>query len=358
MSSCSLKHVCNICDKSYKYARNLKRHKLEKHFKSDHYMCSEEKCTAVFVRRSYLYKHLYAVHKLSMSYARERAIVASYRMSSPGDGYYENVSSEEDILDLLDADKGDEELDTFFTDEFNTSLLSETVKASTGFAATTATETISTTTFDNAMSPCVASPPLGVTTDSSYGMEVASDPYTSVPGVPNSPTRRPDISEVASVYSSAQSCSHVIPDITEVASVSGSVHSCENVQMALVQKCSKVSSCKNDEYSDITDYLSSDSGSNDVDTSENNVTDSDSQNSDDVITIDDDSDTDGSDDVVTIDDDDKDDNDTPVDTWAVSTVETKYEVLTMTFTKRINIIDGKEVSSCYQYDHDYFEFNK
>ena len=52
---------CDLCPRSYRYNKNLKRHVREVHRDVENWLCVQDNCVSKFVRRSYLSKHL--VHK-------------------------------------------------------------------------------------------------------------------------------------------------------------------------------------------------------------------------------------------------------------------------------------------------------
>jgi hypothetical protein len=92
-------YICDTCDKSYKTLRNLRRDIKEKHTLIEYLVCTEEKCTSRFIRRSYLSKHLILKHKYSSDIAIELALSAE--RSNTNKGYYEDVSADENIFDLI-----------------------------------------------------------------------------------------------------------------------------------------------------------------------------------------------------------------------------------------------------------------
>ena len=117
---------CDICSKEYKYKRNLTRHINEKHSNLDYYLCPT--CNAHFIRRSYIIRHAVTIHQLAENEARVLAIQA-VKESEQGDNNgvdYDQVSSDEDILDLLeDVPHTDNVTEKNYTDEFNLDLLDE-----------------------------------------------------------------------------------------------------------------------------------------------------------------------------------------------------------------------------------------
>jgi hypothetical protein len=87
-------YICDTCDKSYKTLRNLRRHIKEKHTLIEYW-----DCTSRFIPRSYLSKKLILKHKYSSDITRELALSAE--RSNTNKGYYEDVSADESIFDLI-----------------------------------------------------------------------------------------------------------------------------------------------------------------------------------------------------------------------------------------------------------------
>ncbi len=86
----------------YKYKRNLKRHILERHLPRKHWKCVKPKCASTFIRRGYLLEHLTNMHKYTRSEARTATLNARREGDeSPRYQYYEDISSDDEILDLL-----------------------------------------------------------------------------------------------------------------------------------------------------------------------------------------------------------------------------------------------------------------
>ncbi|XP_060575738.1 protein PFC0760c-like [Ruditapes philippinarum] len=110
---------CDICNKEYAYKRNLKRHSLEKHIGNKKWSCSEKMCSSKFSRRSNLVRHLCLTHKYSAAKARRVALDTDKIKSKKTTAtctYYEDVSSDESILDLhaeLDAMEEEEAIRYF-----------------------------------------------------------------------------------------------------------------------------------------------------------------------------------------------------------------------------------------------------
>ena len=92
---------CDECGKNYKYKRNLKRHIMERHTVVKHWKCTVEDCTSKFIRRGYLFEHLIKCHKLTRSDARKATLFARREDSSHTQSYYEEVSSDDEIFDIL-----------------------------------------------------------------------------------------------------------------------------------------------------------------------------------------------------------------------------------------------------------------
>lgn len=92
--------LCEVCAKEYKYKRNLIRHQSEHHSDTEHWNCTVEECHAKFIRRGYLSKHLVICHGYDSVTARKCALNA-VRGDYQRPAYYETVSDDDSILDLL-----------------------------------------------------------------------------------------------------------------------------------------------------------------------------------------------------------------------------------------------------------------
>ena len=91
----------NPAEKSYVYKRNLKRHIKERHLPIEHWNCTETNCLSQFIRRSYLSTHLILKHGYDKKSAIETAITAHRGDISQQSGFYEDISDDDTILDLL-----------------------------------------------------------------------------------------------------------------------------------------------------------------------------------------------------------------------------------------------------------------
>ena len=89
------------CGKEYLYNRNLKRYVKEKHCESEYWNCVINGCTSKFIRRSYLDKHLNIFHNYDRVTSRECAINATRGDVRVESQYYEDISEDDSILDLL-----------------------------------------------------------------------------------------------------------------------------------------------------------------------------------------------------------------------------------------------------------------
>ena len=114
--------LCDFCLRGYKYKRNLTRHVSEKHSSHEHWNCTVEECHAKFIRRSYLSKHLTICHGYDLVTARESALSAS-RGDVQKHSYYEDVSDDDTILDLLAEADG-----TLNNQSFNEAMASFNLK--------------------------------------------------------------------------------------------------------------------------------------------------------------------------------------------------------------------------------------
>lgn len=114
-------YVCDICFRSYKHKKNLTRHTKEKHRNLEHWLCVENGCSSSFSRRSYLSRHLILCHKYDGVTARRAALYAP-RGDRPSSGYYEVVSEDDSVLDVIQDlidEKQDEAILAFDVNVFN-----------------------------------------------------------------------------------------------------------------------------------------------------------------------------------------------------------------------------------------------
>lgn len=93
--------MCDMCNRTYKYKRNLSRHISEKHLELKHWNCVVQGCSAKLIRREYLVDHLTNIHNYKRSDARNAALHASRGNNKTNDDYYENVSSDDEVLDII-----------------------------------------------------------------------------------------------------------------------------------------------------------------------------------------------------------------------------------------------------------------
>lgn len=94
-------YKCDLCPKSYRYEKNLKRHIKESHSNKEFWFCAEDNCVSKFVRRSYLSKHLVLKHGFDKLRAHETACKAP-RGDLDRDSYYDEISEDESVLDLIE----------------------------------------------------------------------------------------------------------------------------------------------------------------------------------------------------------------------------------------------------------------
>ena len=90
----------HICSKSYTLKRNLNRHIKEKHRGLEYWLCEMRGCRGSFIRREYLKRHLIFCHKLESVTAGRLALRAPRGDDHP-QGYYEDVSEDDSVLDVL-----------------------------------------------------------------------------------------------------------------------------------------------------------------------------------------------------------------------------------------------------------------
>ena len=100
-------YTCLICYKEYKYERNLVRHIKEHHAGLESYDCTEENCNSTFIRRGYLFVHLTSIHGIEEELARTKSI-STERRSNKSQKYYDDVSDDDTILDLINEAIGKE----------------------------------------------------------------------------------------------------------------------------------------------------------------------------------------------------------------------------------------------------------
>ena len=96
-----MRFSCDICSKSYKLKRSLKRHIKERNVQVEHWKCVENGCSSKFIRRGYLSRHLVWTHGYSRSDAREAALTAPRGDRPNQHGGLEDISDDDTILDLL-----------------------------------------------------------------------------------------------------------------------------------------------------------------------------------------------------------------------------------------------------------------
>ena len=127
---------CDVCNRCFTKARNLKRHNKEQHFNSKLFLCSVKNCAKTFKRRSNFTQHLEKKHHYDKSESRQTTIKAKPKprnlltsgVYSDISDVYSDVSSDDEILDLVK--ELDEYLDSYVpvevTDSFIDDLLEET----------------------------------------------------------------------------------------------------------------------------------------------------------------------------------------------------------------------------------------
>ena len=102
-------YSCNQCLKTYRFRRNLNRHISECHQEVDWWRCTEFRCNSKFKRRIFLFTHLAQTHQFKKHVAREKVLYAQRSsIINQSTSYYEDISSDEDILEILNADSDDE----------------------------------------------------------------------------------------------------------------------------------------------------------------------------------------------------------------------------------------------------------
>ena len=91
---------CETCGKCYPQKRNLTRHIHEKHEKIEYWNCVIKGCTSMFIHSS-LAKHVNIHHGNDKVTARKCAINATRGDQPPVSSYYEDISEDGSILDLI-----------------------------------------------------------------------------------------------------------------------------------------------------------------------------------------------------------------------------------------------------------------
>ncbi|CAC5390306.1 unnamed protein product [Mytilus coruscus] len=92
---------CDTCKKEYKYKKNLSRHMMEKHRPDyEHWNCSM--CKRKFIKREYLYRHLQKIHGLDKVKSIRMAMESTRGDKNQQPSYYEDISEDDTIFDLID----------------------------------------------------------------------------------------------------------------------------------------------------------------------------------------------------------------------------------------------------------------
>lgn len=124
-------YECDLCSRTYKYEKNLKRHVREKHTTIEYWLCVQGDCVSKFVRRSYLSKHLVLKHGFNKLEAHETACKAP-RGDIHSETYYDKVSEDDTILDLIEemdeAQYGERYVDTisnFNVTDYNNNVIGD-----------------------------------------------------------------------------------------------------------------------------------------------------------------------------------------------------------------------------------------
>ena len=74
---------------------------MERHLPVKYWKCDESRCSSKFIRHGYLLEHLVSHHKYSRADARSATLTARPENERQLQGYYEGVSSDDDILDIV-----------------------------------------------------------------------------------------------------------------------------------------------------------------------------------------------------------------------------------------------------------------
>ena len=92
--------LCDTCGRVYEYKCNLTRHITVSHGGLEHYNCVIYGCGSTFIRRDYLKRHLMLHHGNDATTVCECSLNAC-RADQQEDAYYENVSDDDSLLDLI-----------------------------------------------------------------------------------------------------------------------------------------------------------------------------------------------------------------------------------------------------------------
>ena len=92
---------CDLCPRTYRLKKNLKRHIREGHTAIEYWLCVQSGCVSKFVRRSYLSKHLMLKHGFNKLDTHSTACQAPRGDIRPEE-YYDDVSDDDTILDLIE----------------------------------------------------------------------------------------------------------------------------------------------------------------------------------------------------------------------------------------------------------------
>ncbi|KAH3693834.1 hypothetical protein DPMN_081273 [Dreissena polymorpha] len=96
------KYPCDICERTYKHQRSLKRHKQEYHvLKNRCWKCVEEGCSSRFISRGYISRHLIMCNNFTKQAACEKAVSATRETNATTATYYEDISSDDSTFDLI-----------------------------------------------------------------------------------------------------------------------------------------------------------------------------------------------------------------------------------------------------------------
>lgn len=126
---------CDVCQRDFTKARNVKRHVEEQHTNNKYFVCCENKCKTSFKRRSNLSQHLEKKHGYSKMKAKSASIKSKPRTKNVmSSGFYSDISNtyseistDDEVLDLVK--ELDEILDIYIPEDTSNSFVDDLLEA-------------------------------------------------------------------------------------------------------------------------------------------------------------------------------------------------------------------------------------